>query len=55
MDVEPEAQRLGFGEAVLAAQLRTAAAELAVAVRPPHLAVLCTGAPSPQWRPSRCG
>ncbi len=51
MDVEPEAQRLGFGEAVLAAQLRTAAAELAVAVRPPHLAVLCTGDPSPQWRP----
>src|SRR5690606_31641868 len=34
MDVEPEAQRLGSGEAVLAAQLRTAA-ELAVAVRPP--------------------
>lgn len=51
LDVEPEAQRLGSGEATLAARLRTAAAELAVTVRPPHLAVLCTGDPSPQWRP----
>ena len=55
LDVEPEAQRLGSGEAVA----RGAAAHRRRRTgrhRPPaHLAVLCTGAPSPQWRPSRCG
>ncbi|UOE20242.1 hypothetical protein NI17_003070 [Thermobifida halotolerans] len=49
--VEPEAQRLGSAEAAMSARLRTAAAELAVTVRPPHLAVLCTGDAHPQWRP----